>query len=77
MSGRGHMKILKSAMFVKKIFKIHILEIKNLVKLGTIVIIQLNVEIFHIGSNYDYQFIIKKILEEVVRQYTCLEENDK
>ena len=71
------MKILKSAMFVKKIFKIHILEIKNLVKLGTIVIIQLNVEIFHIGSNYDYQFIIKKILEEVVRQYTCLEENDK
>ena len=32
---------------------------------------------FHNGSNYDYHFIIKKVVEEFEKQLTCLEENTK
>ena len=31
--------------------------------------------VFHNGSNYDYHFIIKKLVEEFEGQFTCLEEN--
>ena len=30
---------------------------------------------FHIGSNYDYHFIIKELAEEFEKQFSCLEEN--
>ena len=30
---------------------------------------------FHNGSNYDYHFIIKKLVEEFKKQFTCLQEN--
>ena len=31
--------------------------------------------IFHNGSSYDYNFIIKELAEEFKKQFTCLEEN--
>ena len=31
--------------------------------------------IFHNRSNYDYHFIIKEIVEEFKKQFTCLGEN--
>ena len=43
------MKIQNSVVFVQKILKINILKTKNTTKLGTVVIIQLNIEILHIG----------------------------
>ena len=30
---------------------------------------------FHNGSNYDYHFIIKQLIEEFKKQFTCLGEN--
>ena len=33
--------------------------------------------IFNNGSNYDYHFIIKKLAEEIKKQFTCLGENDE
>ena len=30
---------------------------------------------FHVGSNYDYHFIIKELAEEFEKQFSCLEEN--
>ena len=33
------------------------------------------VHIFHNGSNYDYDFIIKELAEELEKQFTCLERN--
>ena len=30
---------------------------------------------FHDGSNYDYQFIIKQLEEEIKKQFTCLGKN--
>ena len=41
-------KMQKSAIFVKKNLKINLQKIKNFVKLGTIVIIQENIEVLHI-----------------------------
>ena len=31
--------------------------------------------VFHNGSNYDYNFIIKELAEEFKKQFTCLGEN--
>ena len=31
--------------------------------------------VFHNGSNYDYDFIIKELVEEFKKQFTCLGEN--
>ena len=31
--------------------------------------------VFHNGSNYDYHFIIKKLVNEFEGQFDCLEEN--
>ena len=30
---------------------------------------------FHNGSNYDYNFIMKELVEEFEKQFNCLEEN--
>ena len=49
MSSRNHMKIFKSAIFIKKSLKIDTLKIKNIVKLGSIVIIQVNIEVLHMA----------------------------
>ena len=43
------MKLQKSAIFVKKSLKVNVLKIKNTAKLGTIVIIQVNLELLHIA----------------------------
>ena len=49
MNSRNHMKLQKSAIFVKKSLKINVLKIKNIAKLGTIVIIKVNLELLHIA----------------------------
>ena len=33
------------------------------------------IKAFHVGSNYDYHFIIKELAEEFEKQFSCLEEN--
>ena len=43
------MKMQKFVIFVKKNLKINMLKIKNIVKLGIIVIIQVNIEELHIA----------------------------
>ena len=45
MNSRTHIKIQKSTIFVKKM-KINVLQIKNIVNLGAIVIIQENIEVY-------------------------------
>ena len=42
-------QIAKNVIFVMKNLKINMLQIKNIVKLGTIVIIQENIEVLHIA----------------------------
>ena len=32
---------------------------------------------FHNGSNYDYQFIIKELVEKFEGEFNCLEEDTK
>ena len=65
MNIRNHMNKQKFALFVKENFKIIMLKIKNIAKLGVIFHIQVNIEVLEIhivfdnGSNYDYHFIIK------------------
>ena len=44
-NSRDHMKMQKFVIFVKKYLKINMLKIKNFGKLGTIVIIQGNIEV--------------------------------
>ena len=44
------MKIQKSIIFVKKTLKINMLKIKNVVRLGTIVIIEVNIEVLYITN---------------------------
>ena len=67
------MKMHKFVIFVKKNLKINMVEMKITVKLGTITIIQENVQVIHIAYsilkkfnlvfynrfNYDYHFIMK------------------
>ena len=48
-SSRSHMKMQKSVIFVKKKLKINILQIKNIVKLEIIVIMQENIKVLHIA----------------------------
>ena len=43
------MKMQKFVLFVKKTLSINMLKIKNIVNLGTIVIIQGNIEMLHIA----------------------------
>ena len=62
----------KAKIFVKKILKTNILKIKNIVKLETIAIIQLNIELVHI--TYDHHCITEELAEELNGQFTCLEE---
>ena len=75
MNGKTHIKTKKSAMFDKKTVKINMLQIKNLIKLGAIFIINFSfievlymvyviLSIFHNGSNYDYHFIIKELAKK-------------
>ena len=33
--------------------------------------------VFHNGSNYDYNFIVKELANEFERQFECIEENTK
>ena len=33
--------------------------------------------VFHNGSSYDYHFIIKELVKELKKQFTCLGENTK
>ena len=47
MNSRTHIKTKKSTVFVKKNSKINMLQIKNIIKLGTFVIIQENIEVLH------------------------------
>ena len=49
MNSRNHMAMQKCVIFVKKILKISMLKIKNIVKLGTIVIIQGNIDVLHVA----------------------------
>ena len=53
------MKIQKSAIFVNKNLKINMLKIKNIVKSGIIVIVQVNIEMLHIAK---YSIPKKKFL---------------
>ena len=74
------MKILKFAIFVKKNLKINMLTIKNIVKehrgnAHSIYNLKYSVSkevpiVFHNGSNYNYHFIIKKLVEEFEGQFT-------
>ena len=48
MDSRIQIKTQKSAMFVKKNLKISMLELKNIVKLGTVIIMQENIDVLHI-----------------------------
>ena len=48
MNNRTHINTRKSAIFAKKNLKINMLQIKNIIKLRTTVIIQENVEVLHI-----------------------------
>ena len=48
MNSRIHFKIKKSAIFVKKKLKINMLQINNIIKLGTIVIMEEIIEVMHI-----------------------------
>ena len=57
------------------------LKIKSIVKLRTITrvlkysIPKENSIVFHKGSNYDYHFIIKELVEEFEKKFTCLGKN--
>ena len=48
MNNRTHTKMKKSAIFIKALSNINMLRIKNILKLGTIAIIQKNIEMLHI-----------------------------
>ena len=81
------MKILKFAIFVKKNLKINMLTIKNIVKehrgnAHSIYNLKYSVSkevpiVFHNGSNYNYHFIIKKLVEEFEGQFTWLVKNNE
>ena len=49
MKSRIHMKMQTFAIIVKNNLKINMLTIKNIVKLATIVIMQVNIEVPHIA----------------------------
>lgn len=55
--------------------KSDMLKIKNIMRLGTIAIIQWYSQCTYFESNYDYQVIIKEPVEEFEEQLTCLGEN--
>ena len=62
--------------------KENMLKINNIVKLGTILIIQvlhiaadLIAITFHSGSNYNYNLIIKELAEELKEKFNFLGEN--
>ena len=77
------MKLEKSVILVNKNLKLNMLKIKNIIKLGTIVVIQVNVEmlqipiVFHNVSNYDYHSNVKELAEELEQQFNCVGENNK
>ena len=48
-NSRNHIKSQNIVIFVKKSLKKNLLKIKNIVRLGTIVIVQGNIEILHIA----------------------------
>ena len=48
MNSRDHIKTQKSAEFFEKFMKINILDINNIVKLGSIAVMQQNIEVLHI-----------------------------
>ena len=53
---RNHMKMQRSALFVKKNLKINMLKIKNIVELGTTVIMQVNVEKLQIAYLFSLMY---------------------
>ena len=77
------MKLEKSVILVNKNLKINMLKIKKIIKLGTIVVIQVNVEmlqipiVFHNVSKYDYHSNVKELAEEREQQFNCVGENNK
>ena len=62
MSSRNHIKTQKSVIFVKKHLKIEMLKIKYIAKLGTIAIIQENIEVLHIFYVIQSIVYLKKCL---------------
>ena len=48
------MKMQKSVILVRKNLKLNMLKIKNILKLGKIVIIQVNIEVLHKTCNWKY-----------------------
>ena len=62
MKSRNHIKAKKSATFVKKDLKMNRLHIKNIGKLGTIVIIQENIEVLCIVYLMQSIVYLKKFL---------------
>ena len=62
MKSRNHIKAKKSAAFVKKDLKMNRLHIKKIGKLGTIVIIQENIEVLRIVHLMQSTVYLKKFL---------------
>ena len=48
MKGRNYMNIEKYAIFLKTYWNIHLLKIKNIIKVAIIVIIQVDIKVLHI-----------------------------
>ena len=44
----NQLKMLKNAIFVKKLWKINVLKVKNIVKLALTAIMQVNKEVLHV-----------------------------
>ena len=60
MNSRNHMKMLKFVIFVKKNSKKNMLKIKTIVRLGTILIIQGDIEVLHIHIIFNLKYSVPK-----------------
>ena len=49
MNSRNHLKTQKFVIFIRENFQINMLKMKNIAKLEIVVIIQENIEVFHIA----------------------------
>ena len=76
-SSRNHTKMQKSIKFVNTYLKINIAKIKHIVKIRTIVIKQVNIELLHIVYVTEslVYLIIKEFAEKCEGEFTCLGEN--
>ena len=66
------MKMQKSGIFVKNNLKIDISEIENMIKLETTVIIQENIEVFHIANLIWNIVCLKKFLKFFIMDQTMI-----